>query len=194
MPLVIEFLSSSLGRWHLSRNLKDEMGQRSEDGMAEERLCAKAPGWGGTWYTQNSGIDTQRRTKVIVILIQVINASGVLVPYVLDFPGQSQIFHSITVVDTLVLVVSWVSTFNLEYMTMFLFRKYGYSVKCHCLKNIVPEYTLLQRTILAPQAVVSWHIDYTVVTENLSRGSISKQSRPRAAPPHEDWDLNTSAM
>lgn len=170
------------------------MGQTSEDGMAEERLHAKAPGWGGTWCTQNSGVDTQRRIKVVVILIHVINASGVLVPYVLDFPGQSQIFHSIIVIDIFVLIISWVSIFNSEYMTMFLFRKYGYSIKGHCLKNVIAEYTLLQRMILVPQAMVNWDVDYTVVIEKLSRDSISKQSCPRASPTHQDLDLNTLAM
>ena len=67
------------------------------------------PGWERTRYAQDSGIAIQRKTKVIVILIQVTDASWVLAPYVLDFSGQSQIFHSIIVMSMLVLVVLWVT-------------------------------------------------------------------------------------
>lgn len=79
-------------------------------------------------------------------------------------------------------------------MTMFLFRKYGYSIKGHCLKNVIAECTLLQRMILVPQAMANWDVDYTVVIEKLSHDSISKQSCPRASPTHQDLDLNTLAM
>lgn len=73
--------------------------------MVEERLRVKAPGWERTWYAPSSGVGTQRKTKVIGILIQVINASRVMAPYVLHFPGQSQILCSVTAMGALVLVV-----------------------------------------------------------------------------------------
>lgn len=82
------------------------------------------------------------KDKVIVSLIQVINASWVLPPYVLDFPGHSQIFCSVIVMSILAHIISYIP-FNSEYMAMVLFLKYGCYIMGHSLKIMTLEYALL---------------------------------------------------